>query len=115
MESEVKDFFGCEGTESRSSCETIDKGHGRIEKRIYTLDTDIGWFTDRKQWKGLARAVRSPWAIENNLPWSLDVLFPPPAAKEAVPYFPSTFHSLIFFCSLENTAPTLTSVRLSAA
>ena len=51
MESEVKDFFGCEGTESRSSCETIDKGHGRIEKRIYT------------------------WAIEDNLHWSLDVLF----------------------------------------
>lgn len=51
MESEVKDFFGCKGTESRSSCETIDKGHGRIEKRIYT------------------------WAIENNLHWSLDVLF----------------------------------------
>ena len=62
-----------------------------------------------------ARAVRSHWAIENNLHWSLDVLFPPPAAKEAMPYFPSTFHSLIFFCSLENTAPTLTSVRLSAA
>ena len=110
MESEIKDFFGCEGTESRSSCETRDKGHGRIEKRIYTLDTDIGWFADRKQWKGLAafgkceshvtrtksgkesvetryfittltdveefaRAVRSHWAIENNLHWSLDVLF----------------------------------------
>ncbi|MBQ7167425.1 MAG: ISAs1 family transposase [Treponema sp.] len=90
--------------------ETLVKGHGRIEKRIYTLDTDIGWFADRKQRKGLAafrkceshvtrtksgkesvetryfittltdveefaRAVRSHWAIENNLHWSLDVLF----------------------------------------
>ena len=29
-------------------------------------------------------------------------------------YFPTTSHSLMFFCSLENTAPILTRVRLSA-
>ena len=40
MEQEVKDFF--------------HKGHGRIERRIYTLDTNIGWFEDKKEWKHLA-------------------------------------------------------------
>lgn len=81
-----------------------------IYSRSWKTAGRIGWFADRKQWKGLAafgkceshvtrtksgkesvetryfittltdveefaRAVRSHWAIENNLHWSLDVLF----------------------------------------
>ena len=32
----------------------FDKGHGRIERKIYTLDTHIGWFEQKKEWKKLA-------------------------------------------------------------
>lgn len=34
-------------------CETIDKGHGRIETRRYWQTTDIDWFEDKKLWRGL--------------------------------------------------------------
>ena len=33
---------------------TLEKGHGRIEKREYFLFNDIAWFTDLKDWVGLA-------------------------------------------------------------
>lgn len=32
---------------------TLEKGHGRIEKREYFQTNDIGWFSERKLWKGL--------------------------------------------------------------
>jgi len=37
---------------------THEKGHGRIEKRVYTLFHDLSWFKDRKHWYGLASLVR---------------------------------------------------------
>jgi len=37
-----------------STLTTLEKGHGRIEKRKYYLFTDIAWFADRKDWTGLA-------------------------------------------------------------
>ena len=94
--------------------ETLDKGHGRMERREYRLLTDISWLEGRKEWKDLkavgeakstvyekdavcehtryfittltdikefAHAVRSHWAIENNLHWSLDVIFREDAAR----------------------------------
>jgi predicted transposase YbfD/YdcC len=33
--------------------QTIEKGHGRIETRRYWQSTDLGWFDDKRQWKGL--------------------------------------------------------------
>ena len=54
MEQEVKDFFLSPAPSTRSVHTTFDKGHGRIERRIYTLDTNIGWFEDKKEWKHLA-------------------------------------------------------------
>ena len=48
------------------SISQTEKGHGRVEIREYTSLTDISTF---------ARAVRSHWAIENQLHWSLDVIF----------------------------------------
>jgi len=36
---------------------TLDKGHGRIEKREYFLFTDLTWFANRKDWIGLAGLV----------------------------------------------------------
>lgn len=32
---------------------TLDKGHGRLEKREYWLTNDIGWITWKKEWKNL--------------------------------------------------------------
>ena len=32
---------------------TLDKGHGRIEKREYQLLTDLSWLEQQKDWKGL--------------------------------------------------------------
>jgi predicted transposase YbfD/YdcC len=36
------------------SYKTVEKGHGRIEKRNYYLLTDLGWLPERKAWYGLA-------------------------------------------------------------
>ena len=33
---------------------TIDKGHGRLEKREYWLVNDIGWISWGKEWKRMA-------------------------------------------------------------
>lgn len=33
--------------------QTIEKDHGRVETRRYWHSTDIGWFQDKKLWKGL--------------------------------------------------------------
>ena len=33
---------------------TLEKGHGRIEKREYFQTNDIEWFSEKKQWEGLA-------------------------------------------------------------
>lgn len=32
---------------------TVDKGHGRLEKREYWLSNDISWIPWKKEWKGL--------------------------------------------------------------
>ena len=36
-----------------SSKTTIEKGHGRIEKREYQLLTDLSWLEQKDEWKGL--------------------------------------------------------------
>jgi len=35
----------------------IEKGHGRLEKRTYTLFHDLSWFEDIKAWEGLRSLV----------------------------------------------------------
>lgn len=43
------------GDEQLSMLKTVEKGHGRIEKRKYYFSTDIGWMLDaKKEWHGLA-------------------------------------------------------------
>jgi predicted transposase YbfD/YdcC len=37
---------------------TRNKGHGRIEKRVYTMFLDLSWFKDIKNWIGLTALVR---------------------------------------------------------
>jgi len=55
----VKLYF--EKIHKKSDLETLEKGHGRIEKREYLLETDIGWLEQRDDWKGFTGigAVRS--------------------------------------------------------
>jgi predicted transposase YbfD/YdcC len=36
---------------------TMNKGHGRLEKRKYTLFNDLSWFHDLKKWEGLRGLV----------------------------------------------------------
>lgn len=36
-----------------SKISTLDKGHGRIEKREYFLTTDVEWIENRDEWEGL--------------------------------------------------------------
>jgi predicted transposase YbfD/YdcC len=116
LHGEVQDMF-LEGLESEfagmkhQECETLEKGHGRQERRTYHMIRPCKeWLDKHPEWKGLktvgmviserrvgdaeptgevrffissltlrvtefARAVRSHWAIENNLHWVLDVSY----------------------------------------
>lgn len=47
----------CHGIEY-STAQTIDKGHGRLEQRTIWATEEIGWFAERKQWKGLRSLIR---------------------------------------------------------
>jgi len=51
---------------------TLDKGHGRIEKREYFLFDDLAWFANRKDWVGLTSLVmvRSTRQVGNKEPTS---------------------------------------------
>ncbi len=55
---DVKDYFDFAFKENfkEIDCkfyETLDKGHGRIEKRQYYLMNDISWLDNREKWAGL--------------------------------------------------------------
>jgi predicted transposase YbfD/YdcC len=90
------------------TCQTIEAGHGRIEKRRYYLmpasvvEVPKGWSTvqsvvmverERTDWKKtsyevqyhicslpadlekISQAIRAHWGVENQLHWSVDVVF----------------------------------------
>jgi len=48
------DCLGIEHTTAR----TMDKGHGRIERRTIWATEDVGWFAERNQWKNLRSLIR---------------------------------------------------------
>lgn len=108
MFEEVKELFECPTDKTRKTMITKEKSRGRFEIREYTLETNIDWFQDKKDWKNLkafimckstvisknkertekryfitsleditkaSLGIRNHWAIENNLHWSLDVIF----------------------------------------
>jgi len=59
MANEVELFFeGAQKTNWKdiphATHQTVDKGHGRIEKRHYVVTSDVDWFVDKKSWQGLA-------------------------------------------------------------
>ena len=49
---DTEDYFK-EFSANISSKTTIEKGHGRIEKREYQLLTDLSWLEQKNEWKGL--------------------------------------------------------------
>ncbi len=53
MLSKIEEFFFMEDSRIRQIFQTSGKGHGRKEKRICFLDTDISWFPEKERWKGL--------------------------------------------------------------
>lgn len=48
--------------------QSVEKGHGRLDVRRYWQTGDIGWFADRKLWKGLASVgmVESERTVHGN-------------------------------------------------
>lgn len=53
---EIKDYFSYaekEEPEQMSIYQTIEKNHGRIEKRKYLISSDIEYLTGRRNWKNL--------------------------------------------------------------
>ena len=100
--------------DERDSFSTLEKAHGRIEKREYFLLKNLTWLTNKKKWEGVtafglekteiskgetitngkryfitslsdvkefAYSARKHWSIENQLHWSLDVIFSEDSAK----------------------------------
>lgn len=53
---EIKEYFSYvekEEAEKLSTYETLEKNHGRIEKRKYWISSDIGYLTGKEKWKNL--------------------------------------------------------------
>lgn len=50
---DAEDYFN-EFSADIPSKTTLDKGHGRIEKREYQLLTDLSWLEQKYEWKGLS-------------------------------------------------------------
>ena len=61
LHQDVRDYFEAPTTPWRdappSVFEETDKGHGRIEIRRVIATDDLGWLTQRKDWRGLASIV----------------------------------------------------------
>lgn len=49
-----------------TSHETINQGHGRIEKRYYSLECDIDWLTQKPAWHGLQGIGKVRSVVEKN-------------------------------------------------
>jgi predicted transposase YbfD/YdcC len=52
LHDDVKFYF--ENQNATITIGTLEKDHGRIEKREYFLETDIDWIAEKAQWKGLS-------------------------------------------------------------
>lgn len=53
---EIKEYFSYaekEEAKKLSTYETLEKNHGRIEKRKYWISSDIGYLTGKEKWKNL--------------------------------------------------------------
>lgn len=65
MYKDTEDYFKEFATNIPSKI-TLDKGHGRIEKREYRLLTDLSWLEQKDEWYGLkALGMAKSTIIEN--------------------------------------------------
>ena len=67
----VEDCLSCrEDEKTYETMSSVQKGHGRIEKRQYFFFPDISWFADRKDWTGLQALtmVRSTRTLKGKPP-----------------------------------------------
>jgi predicted transposase YbfD/YdcC len=51
---DVKTYLEDPASKTRSAAPTVDGDHGRIETRVVSVSTDIGWLQETHQWPGLA-------------------------------------------------------------
>jgi predicted transposase YbfD/YdcC len=65
LHEDVRLYF--ENLPAEQSVTTQEKGHGRIEKRKYFLETDIDWLSQKPDWAGLNAigAVKSSVFVKN--------------------------------------------------
>jgi predicted transposase YbfD/YdcC len=55
LEAEVEDYFDTAPKNELVTKTTVDKGHGRIETRIYTASSNVGWIGAHKSYPGQPR------------------------------------------------------------
>jgi len=107
---DVEAFFKLESSDAFNTITTLEKDHGRVERRVISVSKNIDWLEQKSNWKNLnaivqistirttvlgefkssryfltsltpnlvdkiAHAIRSHWSVENNLHWTLDVIF----------------------------------------
>lgn len=58
-----------------TSFKTIDSGHGRLEQRTYYLSTEINWYEDKAQWRGLHAIGMVRSKVEHNGHISTDIRY----------------------------------------
>ena len=51
LNDDVRLYFKTEQVKNTKT--TLDKGHGRIERRVYTLESNIEWLFQKPDWNGL--------------------------------------------------------------
>jgi len=52
LNEDVRLYFETEDVTNRTV--TLDNGHGRIERRVYALETNVDWLSQKPDWHGLA-------------------------------------------------------------
>ena len=87
---DVKDYFE-EFDKEATATKTSEKGHGRIETRVYYLVTDISWLAQRNDWCGL-KSVEDEFTFSVRKHWSIEFL-----------YDSACFILRDLFCSLKST------------
>jgi predicted transposase YbfD/YdcC len=56
LNGDVRLYFETEDVSNTKT--TFDDGHGRIERRVYALETNIGWLWQKEEWRGLGAVGR---------------------------------------------------------
>ena len=55
LEKEVTDYFETAPAAELASIKTVEKGHGRIETRLFTVSGTVGWITPERSYPGAPR------------------------------------------------------------